>query len=225
MKMQVGGSVRVAVIGAGSWGTALAIHAARRGHPVKLWARTPDRAQEMQQARVNARYLKDTKFPEGLSVTSDLAQALEAAELVILAVPSHGLRAVTKSVADTLKSLPGTRPSFLIAAKGVEVDSLKTMAAVLAEELDPVHHAKIAALGGPSFAAEVAGGQPTVVVVACKQIVVAEDIQIWLSGNGVRVYVTDDVTGVELGGAFKNVIALAAGVCDGAGLGQNARRP
>ncbi|MGB1276816.1 MAG: NAD(P)H-dependent glycerol-3-phosphate dehydrogenase [Nannocystaceae bacterium] len=211
------------MIGSGSWGTALAIHAARRGHPVRLWARTPERAQQMQQERVNARYLKDAPFPDGLAVTSELGEALDAADLVIMAVPSHGLRAVTKRVADTLKSLPATRPSFLIAAKGVEVDSLKTMAAVLAEELEPVHHAKIAALGGPSFAAEVAGGQPTVVVVACKQIDVAEEIQIWLSGNGVRVYVTDDVTGVELGGAFKNVIALAAGVCDGAGLGQNAR--
>lgn len=177
----------------------------------------------MQASRVNARYLKDAPFPDNLAVTCDLEQALAGSELVITAVPSHGLRAVMKAVSPVLDQLEHTSPKFLIAAKGVEVDSLKTMATVLAEELAPRHRANIAALGGPSFAAEVAAGQPTAVVVACTEISVAEQIQVWLSGNGLRVYVSDDVTGVELGGAFKNVIALAAGVCDGAGLGQNAR--
>ncbi len=215
--------VRVAVIGAGSWGTALAIHSARRGHRVRLWARTEARARDMQQSRVNARYLKDAVFPPLLTVTNELTSALEGASLVIMAVPSHGLRDVARGVATALCNLPQTRPRFLIAAKGVEVDSLKTMATVMDEELDPVHHGRIAALGGPSFAAEVAAGQPTAVVVACTAVAVAEQIQVWLSGHGLRAYVTEDVTGVELGGAFKNVIALAAGVCDGAGLGQNAR--
>ncbi|MCA9692580.1 MAG: NAD(P)-dependent glycerol-3-phosphate dehydrogenase [Myxococcales bacterium] len=225
-------SRRVAVIGAGSWGTALAVHCRRRGHETWLWTRTTAHRDAMASDGYNARYLPVARpFPDGLGVTHDLAQALVDVDLVIVAVPSHGLRAVMQQVAEVLAAHPETRPMFLIAAKGVEVDTLKPMAEVLREVLPPVHHEKIAALGGPSFAAELATGLPTLVVVASRDAVIdatgesgtAVAIQQILSGANLRVYVSDDELGVELGGAFKNVIALAAGVYDGAGLGMNAR--
>jgi len=217
----------VSVLGAGSWGTALALHAAREGLVTRLWTRSAEHCAEMRAERRNCRYLKDASFPAQLSVTDELAEAIRDASLVILAIPSHGMREAVRRVATALEQLEAggraTTPMYLIAAKGVEVDSLKTMADVLEDELPAEHHPRVAVLGGPSFAAEVAAGQPTAVVVASEERQVAETIQRLLSGEHLRVYVSDDVLGVELGGAFKNVIALAAGVCDGAGLGQNTR--
>ncbi|MCB9568444.1 MAG: NAD(P)-dependent glycerol-3-phosphate dehydrogenase [Myxococcales bacterium] len=217
----------VTVLGAGSWGTALAIHAARHGLETRLWTRTAEHAADMARERVNRRYLAQARFPDRLAVGDDLRWALDGASLVIVAIPSHGMResmARARAVLDELGAAGrGPAPMYLIAAKGVEVESLKTMADVLEEELRPADRPRIAALGGPSFAAEVAAGQPTAVVVASRSREVAETFQRVLSGDGLRIYVSDDVLGVELGGAFKNVIALAAGVCDGAGLGQNAR--
>jgi glycerol-3-phosphate dehydrogenase (NAD(P)+) len=217
---------RVAVLGAGSWGTALAIHAARRGRPTMLWTRTPEHHAAMAAEGRNARYLPDFPFPPGLTTTADLGQSLggasEGADLVICGIPSHGMRQAMQQVAAWYEAHPAAKvPMYLIAAKGIEVDSLDTMHRVLAQEL--AHHDRIAALGGPSFAAEVAQGLPTTVVVGSEQPGVRLSIQQLLSGAGVRAYVTDDILGVELGGAFKNVIALAAGIGDGAGLGQNAR--
>ncbi len=143
---------------------------------------------------------------------------------MILAIPSHGLRAQLVQVREAIAGLgDAAPPAYLVAAKGVEIDTLETMAEVVDATLPAAHAARTAVLGGPSFAAEVAQGMPTAVVVACKDRAVAGAIQLWMHGDGVRVYVSDDVVGVEVGGAFKNVIALAAGVCDGAGLGQNAR--
>lgn len=214
----------VAVLGAGSWGTALAIHAARRGRPTVLWTRTPEHHAAMAAEGRNTRYLPDFSFPPGLTTTADLAQALEGADLVICAIPSHGMREAMKRVAECFAARPEAKaPMYLIAAKGIEVDSLETMNQVLAEELPVAHRERIAALGGPSFAAEVAQGLPTMVVVGSEQLGVRLAIQQLLSGSGVRAYVTDDILGVELGGTFKNVIAIAAGIGDGAGLGQNAR--
>lgn len=214
----------VAVLGAGSWGTALAIHCARRGRPTVLWTRTPEHHQAMAAEGRNARYLPDHPFPAGLTTTDDLHVALEGADLVICGIPSHGMRQAIKRVAEHFTSAPqAPAPMYLIAAKGIEVDTLATMHQVLAEELPPGHRDRIAALGGPSFAAEVAQGLPTTVVVGAESPAVGQAIQQLLSGAGVRAYVTDDILGVELGGTFKNVIALAAGVGDGAGLGQNAR--
>lgn len=224
----------VAVLGAGSWGTALAIHAARRGRPTVLWTRTPEHHAAMAAKGRNARYLPEHPFPPGLSTTSDLGTALAGADLVICGIPSHGMRHGIRQVAEHHRRHPDAKaPMYLIAAKGVEVDTLDNMHQVLAQELAPLapsgseapsdHHQRIAALGGPSFAAEVAQGLPTTVVVGCERRGVALSIQQLLSGDGVRAYVTDDILGVELGGALKNVIALAAGVGDGAGLGQNAR--
>ncbi|HGG57377.1 MAG TPA: NAD(P)-dependent glycerol-3-phosphate dehydrogenase, partial [Nannocystis exedens] len=217
----------VTVLGAGSWGTALALHAAREGLETRLWTRSAEHCAAMRADRRNRRYLPDAEFGEHLMVTDDLDVALAGADLVILAIPSHGMREAVVRVAAALARLEAQgraiAPMYLIAAKGVEVDSLKTMADVLADELPASDHRRIAVLGGPSFAAEVAAGQPTAVVIASAAREVAETIQCLLSGECLRVYVSDDVLGVELGGAFKNVIALAAGVCDGAGLGQNTR--
>ncbi|MCB9713920.1 MAG: NAD(P)-dependent glycerol-3-phosphate dehydrogenase [Myxococcales bacterium] len=213
----------VTVLGAGSWGTALAIHAARRGRPTLLWTRTPEHQAAMAQERRNARYLPDFPFPEGLRTTDDLHQALDGAELVICGIPSHGMRAMMERVAQDFATRDAPAPMYLIAAKGIEVDTLSNMHQVLAQELPPSHRGRIAALGGPSFAAEVAKGLPTTVVVGSEDAHVGMSIQALLSGDGVRAYVTDDILGVELGGAFKNVIAMAAGIGDGAGLGDNAR--
>lgn len=212
----------VTVLGAGSWGTALAIHAARRGAPTKLWTRTPEHQAAMVADGRNARYLADFPFPEGLTPTHDLAEALTGAQLVICGIPSHGMREMMKRVAAHYRATDEA-PLYLIAAKGIEVDSLSNMHQVLAQELPASHRDNIAALGGPSFAAEVAKGLPTTVVVGSEHEPVRLAIQRLLSGDGVRAYVTDDILGVELGGAFKNVIAMAAGIGDGAGLGDNAR--
>ncbi|MEM7159179.1 MAG: NAD(P)H-dependent glycerol-3-phosphate dehydrogenase [Myxococcota bacterium] len=213
----------VTVLGAGSWGTALALHAARRGRPTTLWTRRADHHAAMVQAGHNTRYLRDFPFPEGLSSTDDLDAALDGAELIICGVPSHGMRAMMKRVAAFYEGRDAPAPMYLVAAKGIEVDTLDNMHQVLAAELPPSHRERVAALGGPSFAAEVAKGLPTTVVVGSEHENVGLSIQQLLSGDGVRAYVTDDILGVELGGAFKNVIAMAAGIGDGAGLGDNAR--
>ncbi len=207
-----------AVLGAGSWGTALAIHLSRLGVPTRLWGRRAEVMDEMARARENRPYLPGRVFPAPLEPTSDLAAALAGAELVVAAVPSHALGA-------TLGSLPALDPGarVLLACKGVETESLDTMAQVARKARPELGPARLSALGGPSFAAEVADGQPTTVVVGCEDDAAGRALQAALSGANVRAYVTDDLIGVELGGAFKNVIALAAGMCDGAGLGNNAR--
>jgi glycerol-3-phosphate dehydrogenase (NAD(P)+) len=218
-------SVEVCVLGAGSWGTALAIHAARKGHRVRLWTRKPEHARDMERDGENLRYLPGHTLG-GVRPTADMSQALRAARLVIVAIPSHGIRAAMRGARpalDDADSASLVAPAFLIAAKGVEVDSLASMEQVLVEELPENCSGRIAALGGPSFAAEVAGGKPTTVVIGCRDADLAAWMQEVLSGPKLRVYTTDDIVGVELGGAFKNVVALAAGMVDGAGLGLNAR--
>jgi len=225
----------VAVIGAGSWGTALAEHVARRGYAVRLWSRTESHARELASKRENVRYLPGFRLHDRVEVTHDRSRAIELAQLVIWAVPSHATRDVIRAFRGPLErakvdprrdvmgaEIDAPRLS-LVAAKGVEVDTLATMAEVLADEL-PEHERKhVSVLGGPSFAVEVAEGLPTAVVVGSCVPNDGVAIQEILSGDGVRAYATEDVVGVELGGAFKNVIALAAGVVDGAGLGLNAR--
>jgi len=215
----------VTVLGAGSWGTALAIHCARRGFPTQLWTRRTDHFEAMQVERRNGRYLSDFPFPEPLTPTDDLEAALTSGpSMVICAVPSHGMRAIMKRVRGVFERNPGlAAPMYLIAAKGIEVESLDNMHAVLEQELPESHWPNIAALGGPSFAAEVAGEKPTMVVVGAEHESTGTAIQTLLSGSNMRAYFTEDVLGVEMGGTFKNVIALAAGIGDGAGLGLNAR--
>lgn len=217
-------SVHVTVLGAGSWGTALAIHLERRGHRVRLWTRSSTHARALEEDRENQRYLPGRFFGPGLTTHHALEPALEDADLVVVAIPSHGLRAVVASAAEHLALRgPDQGPAVLLAAKGVEVETLSTMAEVAVDELGEDAASRITVLGGPSFAAEVAAGKPTAVVVAGVDEQVRAWVQLALSGQHLRAYVTEDVVGVEIGGAFKNVIALAAGMCDGAGLGLNAR--
>ena len=215
----------VTVLGAGSWGTALAIHCARRGFPTQLWTRRTEHCAAMRSERRNARYLPDFEFPEPLTPTDDLDAALGGSpRLVVCAVPSHGMRAMMKRVRAVFDARPELdAPLYLIAAKGIEVDTLDNMHAVLEQELPETHRPNIAALGGPSFAAEVAAEKPTMVVVGAEHAATGTAVQTMLSGSNMRAYVTEDVLGVEMGGTFKNVIALAAGIGDGAGLGLNAR--
>jgi glycerol-3-phosphate dehydrogenase (NAD(P)+) len=205
--------VNVAVVGAGSWGTALAAHLARHAHDVRLWARDPALARAIAEGGSNARYLPGVPLPP-MTVTSDLGAAVQGAEIAVMAVPSEFCRLTCRALRD------GLAPSAVLvsAAKGLELDSLRRMSEVAAEEV-PAH--PVAVLSGPSFALEVAQGQPTTVVVAAADLAVAEAVQRAVSSRTFRAYSSDDVTGVELGGALKNVIAIAAGILDGLGFGHN----
>jgi len=205
--------VNVAVIGAGSWGTALAAHLARSGHDVHLWVRDPSLATAVSTAHENARYLPGVALPP-LAATSDRGAAAAGAELVIVATPSEFCREAYRGLRPHLAA--GT--VLVSATKGLEVETLRRMSEVAAEE---VPGRPIVVLSGPSFALEVAQGQPTTVVVASAEVAVAERVQRAVSTRAFRAYSSDDVKGVELAGALKNVIAIAAGIVDGLGYGHN----
>ena len=207
---------RVAVLGAGGWGTALAVHLARAGHEARLWARDPALAVDMQARRANAVYLPNVVFPQRLRVTADLEDALTGADFVVSAVPSHGTRHILKRVATLLRE----RVTVVTATKGLEQDTLLRISEVVEQELDSRVH--VAVLSGPSFAAEVARQLPTAVSVASRDAAVVEEVQADFRAPYFRLYGTCDVVGVEIGGALKNVIAIAAGVAEGLSLGHNA---
>lgn len=206
----------VSVVGAGSWGTALAVHLGRVGHDVQLWARDRALVEDMTVRRINRTYLPDVVFPETVTVTHALPDALRGSELVVLAIPSHGLRAVVREAVASMA--PGA--VLVSAAKGLEGGTLLRMSEVIAEEAGPEH--PVVVLSGPSFALEVARQQPTAVLAASVGIAATELVQAEFRGPALRIYGSDDVVGVEIGGALKNVIAIAAGVVEGLGLGHNA---
>jgi glycerol-3-phosphate dehydrogenase (NAD(P)+) len=207
---------RVAVLGAGGWGTALAVHLARAGNDARLWARDPSLAADMQARRANAVYLPDIVFPQRLRVTADLENALYGADFVVSAVPSHGTREILRRV----KPLLGGVATVVSATKGLEQDTVLRVSQIIEQELgDEVH---VAVLSGPSFAAEVARQLPTAVSVASRDPTVVEQVQADFRAPYFRLYGTCDVVGVEIGGALKNVIAIAAGVAEGLSLGHNA---
>jgi glycerol-3-phosphate dehydrogenase (NAD(P)+) len=208
-------SHRITVLGAGSWGTALAIHAARVGHEVTLWGRDGTLIDDITRTRQNARYLPGITIGERVFPTAALDEALAEAEIVVAAVPSHGMRYVVRDAA-----LFVPRGAVVVSAtKGLETDSLARMSQVIQDE---VPRRAVAVLSGPSFALEVAKGLPTAVVVASADAAAAARVQELLKGPTFRLYASDDVTGVEFGGALKNVIAIAAGVVEGLGIGHNA---
>jgi glycerol-3-phosphate dehydrogenase (NAD(P)+) len=211
-------AVPVAVLGAGSFGTCLAILCARE-NDVVLWARDPELAAAIQRERRNPRYLVDVAIPAGVRATADLPEALDGRELVICAVPSQGVRDVMGRARHLL------HPEALVVStvKGIEPDTGFTMHRVLQDVLEPQHHRRIVCLSGPSFAREIAQGLPTSVTVAADEETFAISVQTTLSGPCLRCYSSADLIGVELGGALKNVIAIAVGACDGLGLGLNAR--
>jgi glycerol-3-phosphate dehydrogenase (NAD(P)+) len=209
--------MRCSVIGAGSWGTALAIHLAKCGHDVTLWDRNPDRVAQMNTSRSNPRYLKDFTFPTTLTATSNLTQALQQ-DMVVPALPSHALREVLTPVAHHLPA----HTTLAVATKGIESGSLLTMDGVMKEVFGPEVMPRLTILYGPSFAAELAAGKPTAVAVAGRD----EPAQITADAfhsNSFRAYHTDDMVGVCVGGSLKNVMAIACGISDGLDLGTNAR--
>ena len=205
----------IAVLGAGSWGTALAVHCARLGHDVRLWARDDVLVDEIAAVGENSRYLHGVPVDASIRATARLDRALERATVVLAAVPSHGMRAVLRQAAPLVP-----RDAIVVsAAKGIERDTLERMSHVIAQELGD---RRIVVLSGPSFAIEVARGLPTALVAASADRDAATYIQETLKGPTFRLYASDDVAGVEIGGALKNVIAIAAGVVDGLQLGHNA---
>ncbi len=208
----------VGVLGAGSFGTCLAMLCARE-HEVTLWARDPETARAINQDRRNPRYLSDFRIPERVRATAELGEALAGRELVICSVPSHGVRQVMGAARRFLPE----GALVVSTVKGIELESGLLMHQVLGEVLGPTHAPQIVALSGPSFAHEVAMGKPTVVTVAAREETYAVAVQTTLSCPWFRCYSNSDIVGVEVGGALKNVIALAVGICDGLGLGDNAR--
>lgn len=205
---------RIAVLGAGAWGTALMLTLARRGgHKLTLWAHSEEEAAAMRSTRENKRFLPGFPLPQDLAITSSLEEAIPSAEVLLCVVPSEHLRATFVNAA----SLITPQHAIVSATKGIEQGTFLRMSQVI-EELTP---AKVAALSGPSFAQEVAEAMPTVVTIAAKDHALAKSLQEDFSSATFRTYANDDLVGVELGGALKNVIALAAGVVAGLGLGHN----
>ena len=208
--------MRCAVVGAGAWGTALADLLARNGHEVRLWAYEPDVVESINGKHENVRFLSGHALSPAVKAFGDIQQAVRDAELVTLATPSHVLRRIVKSAAS---SLPRSAP-LVVASKGIEKTTLALMTDVAEQE---VPGATVVAISGPSFAAEVVSCQPTAVVVASRKSEAAGVAQRAFSSPYFRTYTHSDVIGVELGGALKNVMAVATGIAEGLGLGFNAR--
>jgi glycerol-3-phosphate dehydrogenase (NAD(P)+) len=210
---------RIAILGGGSWGTALAIVLARAHKPleISLWVRDASLAESIRRDRQNKLYLPDYKLPESVQVTHDAARSLENAGVVIGAIPSAHARGVYRRVLPHL--VRGT--AILSATKGIEPATHARMSEVIGQVVSPESAPRIAVLSGPSFAREAAAGQPTAVVVASNDLALANQIQEEFAAPNFRLYTNDDVLGVELAGAMKNVMAIAAGVCQGIGLGSN----
>ena len=208
--------VKLVVVGAGAWGTVLAVMLTDKGHDVTLWSRRSKHAAALREKGENALYLPGVELPQNLHTTADPVEALEGARAVFMAVPTKGLR-------ETLAHLPPA-PAFVSCAKGLEAGTFKRLTQII-HEYQP--GASLAALSGPNLAKEIAAGKPAAATVASRDTLengtLAAAIQTWLNGPSFRVYTSADIIGVEVGGAMKNVIALAAGLCDGLELGDNAK--
>ena len=210
---------KVAIIGSASWGTALGITLARKGANVKLWARDQEIAEKINEARENVIYLPGFRFPARLSATGSIEDAMNKAEMVILAVPSQSMRRNIEEVNDYLDD----SKLIVSATKGLEVGTGKRMSEVIAEEIDPSFHSNICVLSGPNMARETAQGLLSATTIAAKDMTAVQRAQSLINSNSFYVFTSTDVTGVELGGALKNVIALGAGITDGFGYGNNAK--
>jgi glycerol-3-phosphate dehydrogenase (NAD(P)+) len=210
---------RIAVIGAGAWGTALAISLGRKGsHAVRLWANEAEVVESITRRRINERFLPGFDVPLSVEATSDLSAALDGAEIVVSVMPSQYCRALFERIG----ALLGPETLVVSCTKGLENGTLLRMSEVIAEVLQSQKFTpRVGALSGPSFAREVARGGPTAVTMASSDSELARAVQHAFNSSRFRVYTNDDVIGVELGGALKNVIAIAAGICDGLELGHN----
>jgi glycerol-3-phosphate dehydrogenase (NAD(P)+) len=208
---------RLAIIGAGSWGTALSIILAPRFPDVRLWVYEQDLAARMRATRLNDIYLPDYPIPASVQVVTEFSSALDGADIVLGVMPSHRARAVYEKMTPWLRE-----PMLLVSAtKGLENGSLLRMSEIIQEVLGGRFRPRVSVLSGPTFAREVARGEPTAVVVASADKEAAVEVQKAFSGATFRLYTNSDPTGVEIGGAVKNVVAIGAGVCAGLGLGSN----
>jgi glycerol-3-phosphate dehydrogenase (NAD(P)+) len=207
---------RISILGAGAWGTALSVSLARRGgHSLTLWSHSADKAAAMQTAKENVAYLPGVALPEDLRITADLAEAAKNAEILLVVTPSAALRTTMNRIAPHLNS----QHILVSATKGIEDISYLRMSEVIEQATSS--KARIAVLSGPSFAQEVAAGMPTAITIAATDMSLAQQLQREFSSSTLRLYANEDVIGVELGGAIKNVIAISAGVVAGLGLGHN----
>ena len=207
---------KVGVIGAGSWGTALAITLSEKGHQVKIWDVNPEHLQELEAKRENVRYLPDIKFNDNLQIALTVEEAVADADMVLFSAPAQFFRNALDN------AMPYLKPEMILVnvAKGIEQKTLKRMSEIAEEKLPD---AKYVVLSGPSHAEEVGRQMPTTVAVASKDLKLAEAVQEIFMTDRFRVYTTEDVIGVELGGSLKNIIALGAGISDGMGFGDNAK--
>jgi glycerol-3-phosphate dehydrogenase (NAD(P)+) len=208
---------RIAVIGAGSWGTALAYALSYCGHALTLWAHETEVVESIRMRRENAMFLEGVQLPENICATNDLGEAIYQADFVLTVMPSHVCRSLYEQM------LPHLTPNMLLvsATKGIDTEHLMRMSEVIQSVVERRWNLPLAVLSGPSFAREVVRGDPTALVVASQDPEAAQRVQKEFSGKTLRVYASNDVVGVELGGAVKNVIAIAAGVIEGLGLGHN----
>lgn len=212
--------MKIAFIGAGSWGTAVAsLVTNKRAYDTILWARRSELAETINLFHENPEYLPDEALPEGLEATNDLERALSRADIVVMGVPSHGFRKVASNVA----AIAGRTPIYVSLTKGIEVESRKRMSEVLFEEIDGIERANIAVLTGPNLAREIIKGYPAASTIACDEDATLAKLQEVFHTPSFRCYTNNDVIGSEIGGAFKNVLAIAAGMADGLGFGDNTK--
>ncbi len=210
---------RFAVLGAGSWGTALAIHlAGPQKHDVTLWEFRPDAAENLAKDRENKEFLAGIQFPARISITNDLDAAIEGVDAVLLVVPSQFVRMTLEKMKN-----PPDSAIWIGASKGIENGTLLRQDEVIGDVLGQNFRNRFVALSGPSHAEEVSRNVPTSVVAACQNLDYAQQVQDWFSGASFRVYASYDIVGVELGGSLKNVVAIATGILDGLGFGDNTR--
>lgn len=207
----------IAIIGAGHWGTALAVGSARKGHHVRLWSRNAAVVDSIDHSRVNSAYLPAVTLPESVLATTRIESALDGAELVILAAPSHATREILMNMTPSLSS----NMIFVSATKGIEIETGKRMSEVVQDVVGAKFQPRFVCLSGPSFAKEVVEQYPTAIVAASADAEARHLVQAELSSENLRIYANDDVVGVELGGSVKNVMAIAAGMVAGMGFGSN----
>lgn len=216
---EVGFLEKVTVIGAGSWGTAIAFVLAENGHDCLLWTRRAEQVVEINENHTNNSYLPGIHLPENLKAVSDLKQAVDHAETIVIAIPTKAIRDICKDIG----VIVNRKCLFVHVSKGIEPDSLKRISEVIEEEISPDKRQAVVALSGPSHAEEVVLRHPTTITAASTDQQAAERVQDLFSNNYFRVYTNSDLIGVEIGAALKNVIALAAGISDGIGYGDNAK--
>lgn len=210
---------KVSVIGAGSWGTAIAFVLAENGHDCLLWARRSEQAEEINTAHTNYSYLPEATLPVNLKATSNLEEAVHHGDVIIIAVPTKAIRPISKEI----NALLTEQKLFVHVSKGIEPDTHKCISEMIEEEINAKNRHAVVVLSGPSHAEEVVGRQPTTVTAASTDEAAAKEIQDLFMSQYFRVYTNTDIVGVEIGAALKNVIALAAGISDGLGYGDNAK--